>query len=259
MKIKVGAVSPSPYGDRFRVMGKYVENNCVDLICFPEEFFGYDFINKKPTFVPKIEVVKKVSKLARENNMLIVTGFLESVKNGFYNKSLLISPTGLLGEYTKINPTKEELKKGHMPGKKIRVFNTKLGKISMLICYEAWFPELARIATYKGAEIICFPTGLDVGGLRDKNWLMLWWARAIENTAYVIGCVNAIGKVSSMICGPEKILALKQKSGVSVAELDLGRLRKIREGKIKANTEMALLKRRTDFLKKLENRMVRQI
>jgi len=259
MKVKVGAVSPSCKGDRFQVMKEYIESKDLDLICFPEEYLGFDFNKWKPTYVSKEEVVTKVSELARKNDVHIVTGFLELIKKRprekFFNKALLFSPKGLVGTYIKTNPTQGEIEHGQVPGNKVDVFETEIGKIAMLICYEVWFPELSRIAALKGAEIICFPTGIDIGK-EDKTWQTLWWARAIENNAYVVQCINAKNSVISVICGPEKILACSEKEGMITAELDLDRLRKIREGKVETEIEPALLKRRNAFLRKIGKKML---
>jgi predicted amidohydrolase len=202
-------------------------------------------------------VVQKVSSLAKENNVHIVTGFLEALRNGkFYNEALLFSPKGFVGAHIKTVPYEDEIASGCLAGDKVEVFDTIIGKISMLICWEVWFPELARIAALKGAEIICFPTGENISLRRDKAWITLWWARAIENNAYVIQSINAKGAVTSVICGPEMILSIGKKEGIITAELDMDRLRKIREGTIETRIEAALLKRRSPFLKKIGNKMI---
>lgn len=256
MKIKVGAVSPSCYGARFQVMQKYIEGKNLDLIVFPEEYFGTDFVTGEPTYIAKEDVVNNVSKLAKDNDVHIVTGFLEALKNGrFHNEALLFSPEGLVGTYIKTTPYVNELE-SLFPGSEVKVFETKIGKISMLICWEVWFPELARIATLKGAEIICFPTGQDISTTNDRAWLTLWQARAIENDVYVIACVNAKGAVTSMICGPEGTLAIGEREGIITAELNMDRLEEIREGTVKTQIEPALVRRRSPFLRKIGDKML---
>ena len=257
MIVRVGAVSPSIEGDRFKVMHRYVESRDLDLIVFPEEFFGTDFVTGRPTHVSKAEVVKKVSTLAREYDVYIVTGFWHVLRNGnSYNEALLFSPEGLVGTHIKTVVTEDEMSSGCLPGDKVEVFDTRIGKISMLICWEVWFPELARIAALKGAEIICFPTGEDISVEKDKAWVTLWWTRAIENDVYVVQSINAKGSVASVICGPEKILAISRKEGMITAELDMDRLKKIREGTVETRIEPALLKRRSPFLRKIGDKIM---
>jgi len=259
MKIRVGAVSPPVEGDRFETMRKYIEKKKLDLVCFPEEYFGWDYVKGKPTYIKKREVVERVSEIARQNKTYIITGFLELAKKSpkrFWNETLFFSPEGLIGTHIKIALTPNEIKKGYLAGDKVDVFTTKIGKISPLICYEVWFPEIARIAVLNGAEILSFSSGVNIGK-RDKQWKVLWWSRAIENNAFVIACVNAKDGVTSIICGPEKILACKYREGMAIAELDLSNLRKIREGKSNVKiTEIALLNRRGKFLKRIGNRML---
>jgi predicted amidohydrolase len=250
--VRVGAVSPSIKGDRFEVMKKYVEGQDLDLIVFPEEFFGTDFVTDKPTYISREEVVREVSALAKDNDVHIVTGFLEAIGDGkFYNEALLFSPEGLVGTHTKTVLTEGEINSGCLAGDKVEVFNTKIGKIAMFICWEVWFPELSRIAALKGAEIICFPTGTDINVKKDKAWLTLWWARAVENDVYVVQSINAKGSITSVIYSPEKILAIGRKEGMITAELDMDRLKKMREGTVKTRIESALLKRRSPFLRKI--------
>ena len=258
MKVKAAAVSPPIKGDRLQVMKRCIEEKTLDLAVFPEEYFGYDWYRSQYTYITKEEVVNGVSDIAEQNNLHIVAGFLESTGTSprkFWNKALLFSPSGLVGEYIKTTLGEWDISHGQLPGNKIEVFDTEIGKIAMLICWEVWFPELARIAALKGAEIICFPTGYDIG-IEDKAWQTLWWARAIENNAYVIECVNAKGSVISSIYSPEKILARSREEGVITADLDIEHLRKLREGNIETEIEPALIRRRSTLLKEVGCKMM---
>lgn len=257
MRIRVGAVSTDFIGDRFQVMEKYVRSVKLDLISFPERYFGIrdEELQSIEIFSLK-EVVENVSRLSKDCNVHIVTGFIEPLKGDtkrYWNKALLFSPEkGLIGTYTKTTPTLGELKKGTQPGHQIEVFKCKIGKIAMLVCFEVWFPELARIATLRGADIICFPSGGDITPMIDR-WETLWKVRAIENNVYVIGCLNAEKIATSIICGPEGILASSRKKGLIQATLDLDRLERIRKGELETETQriLALLKKRGPFLREI--------
>ena len=81
-----------------------------------------------------------------------------------------------------------------------RVFNTKFGKIAVLICYDQWFPEAARIVSLMEADMIFYPTAIGtVDGLEqgEGNWQQAWEGvqrgHAIANGAVVAG-VNRVGK-----------------------------------------------------------------
>jgi len=257
MRIRVGAVSTDFVGDRFEVMEQYIRGVKLDLICFPEGFFGLrdEELRAIETFSLG-EIVERVSRLSKDYNVHIVTGFIERVKKGaknYWNKALLFSPEkGLMGIHVKTTPTSTELEKGIQPGHMIEVFKCRIGRIAMLICFEAWFPELARIATLKGADIICFPSGGDIAPMIDR-WETLWKARAIENNVYVIGCLNAEKTATSMICGPEGILVSSRKKGIIQATLDLDRLKRIRKGELEIETQYvpALLKRKEPFMREI--------
>lgn len=135
MKIKAAAVSPSIKGDRLQVMKKNIEGKNLDLAVLPEEYFGYDWYRRQPTYITKEKVVNNVSNIAEQNNLHIVTGFLESTGESsekFWNKALLFSPNGLVGEYTKTTLTDWEIKHGQLLGKKIEVFDTKIARYQCL-------------------------------------------------------------------------------------------------------------------------------
>jgi predicted amidohydrolase len=84
----------------------------------------------------------------------------------------------LLGKYRKVTLPREEIDGGITPGDSFPVFETDFGKIGIMICWDVYFPEPARMLALKGAEIILLPIW---GG--D---LTLAKARAIENQIYLV-------------------------------------------------------------------------
>jgi len=266
MRIKVGVVSTSFAEDRFQTMEDYVKSEKLDLICFPEGYFGVtDEQLVHIELFSSQELVQKISSLSKDYGVHIVTGFMElartQTEKRYWNKALLFSPEkGLVGTYAKTTPTPGETKKGIMAGNQIKVFKTRIGNMAMLICFEVWFPELARIATLKGADIICYPSGGDISRMMDR-WEILWRARAVENNVYVLGCLNAEQMAKSIICGPEGILTSSHSKGMITAILDLQRLKRIRKGEAETETQFvpALLKRRSQFLKEAGRRLVDEV
>jgi predicted amidohydrolase len=110
-----------------------------------------------------------------------------------YNTAILINDEGkIIGKYRKTHPFPTERKEGGgwtTPGDKADVFDTKLGKIGMIICYDGDFPELCRVEAIKGAEIIVRPSAL----LRSYDiWQFVNQARAYDNHVYFIA-VNSVG------------------------------------------------------------------
>jgi predicted amidohydrolase len=118
-------------------------------------------------------------KLARRHNLHIVAGLLERDSHLIYNVAVLIGPDGrTLGKYRKVALPRGEIAGGITPGRDYPVFETRFGKIGMMVCYDGFFPEVARQLSMKGAEIIAWP----VWGCNP----LLGAARACENHVYVI-------------------------------------------------------------------------
>jgi len=110
-----------------------------------------------------------------------------------YNSSILIGPDGeIIGIYDKTHPFPLERADcgGWVTlGNRADVFETELGTIGMIICYDGDFPELSRLLAVKGAEIIVRPSAL----LRSFDiWHITNAARAYDNHVYVVA-TNSVG------------------------------------------------------------------
>jgi len=131
--------------------------------------------------------------MAIRYNVNIVGGSQFAVEGeDLYNISYLFRRDGTIEKQYKIHITPNESRWwGVTPGNRVEVFDTDCGKIGILICYDAEFPELARIATAKGAKILFVPFNTDerYGYLRVRHCSQ---ARAIENQIYVAiaGCAG---------------------------------------------------------------------
>ena len=151
------------------------------LICLPE------FLNKRFTRLTYEKVAARIpgpvteyfARLAKANDLHIVAGLVEKEGNVLYNTAVLVGPEGYVGKYRKAALTLGEANTaGFTPGNDYPVFETKIGKIGMMICYDLYFPEVARNLTKNGAEIIAMPIA---GGNP-----VLAQARAIENQVYLV-------------------------------------------------------------------------
>jgi predicted amidohydrolase len=110
-----------------------------------------------------------------------------------YNSSILIGPDGeIIGTYDKTHPFPlERCDSGGWVtlGNRAEVFETALGSIGMIICYDGDFPELSRLLAVKGAEIITRPSAL----LRSYDiWYITTCARAYDNHVYMVA-TNSVG------------------------------------------------------------------
>ena len=109
------------------------------------------------------------------------------------------------------------------------MFVTKFGKIGISVCSEIYCPEIPRILSLKGAEILFFPTGNVRWALFD-TWKTLIWARAIENLAFTVACQHIWGMEDAIgtIASPEEILAESTKEGIITATLDMNHIKWLR-------------------------------
>src|SRR5215216_6333911 len=93
---------------------------------------------------------------AEGSDVCVVGGLLERKGDTLYNSAVLLGP-GMLGRYRKTHLWDKE-KLLYEPGRELPVFDTILGRIGILICYDAWFPEAARTLALKGAQLLCVPS-----------------------------------------------------------------------------------------------------
>jgi predicted amidohydrolase len=171
----------------------------ADLLIMPElSLTGYvvrDQIYELAEEIPGVST-RHLQKIAKSTDLHIVFGMPELSKNAHatvYNAAVLVNPHGVVGKYRKMYlPTHSvfEEKRYFRPGYQPAVFSTKLGKIGLIICYDIFFPEVARLARLEGAQlIVCISAS---PGVRRAFFEVLTTARAIENTAY-LAFVNLSG------------------------------------------------------------------
>ena len=198
------------------------------------------------------ESTELFSELAKKHKIVIIAPLFEKAANGkFYNTAAVINSDGnVLGTYRKAHIPqdpyfyeKNYFAKGDSPYK---VFETSFAKVAVLICYDQWFPEPARICTLKGAEIIFYPTAIGyVKGYtsQDGDWHEAWKtvqrAHAIANGVHV-AAVNRVGGEGelefwggSFVCDSfGKVLgeASTVKEEVVVSEVDLSKNKRIQDG-----------------------------
>ncbi|MBI1310132.1 carbon-nitrogen hydrolase family protein [bacterium] len=157
--------------------------------------------------------------LAKQHDLYIVAGLLERDGHLIYNVATLIGPDGnVVGNYRKVTLPRGEVEGGITPGHEYPVFPTRFGKVGMMICYDGFFPEVARELSNRGAEVIAWP----VWGCNP----LLGAARACENHVYVISStytdVSADWMISAVFGHDGKPLAQARDWGtVAVTEVDL--------------------------------------
>lgn len=144
------------------------------------------------------EIVEDISKLAVSYNINIIAGSMPVIEDGeLYNVAYLCRRDGTLETQYKIHPTPHEKRAWIMQGGDgLSVFDTDFGKIGILICYDVEFPELARLQSEHGMQMLFVPFWTDTKNayLRVRTCAH---ARAIENECYVViaGSVGNLPKV----------------------------------------------------------------
>ena len=114
------------------------------------------------------QVVDHFSKLAKELEVVLPISFFEKAGEVYFNSVAMADADGtILGVYRKShipNAQGYQEKEYFSPGDTgFRVFNTRYGKVGVLICWDQWFPEAARCLTLMGADIILYPTAIGSG------------------------------------------------------------------------------------------------
>lgn len=134
--------------------------------------------------------------VAKKEKVYIVFGMIEKSEKAhavLYNSAVLLGPEGFIGRYQKTHlPTHSvfEEKRYFRPGYQTPVFDTDIGKIGLMICYDVFFPEVARMLRLNGSQLtVCISAS---PAIRRKFFEVLTVARAMENTTY-LAFVNLTG------------------------------------------------------------------
>lgn len=180
----------------------------ANLLVLPEMFNSGCMIGSRAEAyalaepVPGGQSTRLLLELARTHGVYLVASLLERKGPDLYNTAVLAGPEGLVGKYRKLHPCEDEVYWVEPGDLGLPVFHTPIGRIAMLICLDAYYPEAARVCAMQGADIICIPSNwMDVKESRqlpDPYWTMapvLCMANALSNHVLVVGtnCVGMLG------------------------------------------------------------------
>ncbi len=184
----------------------------AQIICLQELFSSLYFCDvesyenfKLAETIPG-ETTEKLSELAKQLGVVIIASLFEKRAEGLYhNTTAVIDADGAyLGKYRKMHipddPSFYE-KFYFTPGDLgYKVFKTKFANIGVLICWDQWYPEAARITSLMGAEMLFYPTAIGWATSQDEAtneeqynaWQMIQRSHAVANGVPVIS-VNRVG------------------------------------------------------------------
>jgi len=187
----------------------------ADIVCLPE---GITLVGTEKTYLDVSETIpgpttKFLGHIAKKYNMYIVAGIYEKDGPVLYNTAVLLGRDGKLqGKYRKVAVPREEIDGGITPGETFPVFDTDFGTIGIMVCWDVFFPEPARMLAFNGAEVIFMPIwGGDITLAR---------ARAIENQVYLVSSSYHM-KTGVFDKTGEFIAEGTEKKPVVVVEVDL--------------------------------------
>jgi predicted amidohydrolase len=133
----------------------------ANLIVLPElATTGYAFASREEAFahaepIPSGPTMKRLCDFAQQHRIYLAAGLAEREGVKLYDTAVLVGPDGFIGKYRKAHLWNQE-KLWFTPGDLgFPVFDTPIGRIGLLICWDIWFPEVPRILALQGADIIC--------------------------------------------------------------------------------------------------------
>jgi predicted amidohydrolase len=144
-----------------------------------------------------------------------ITGLLERDGDALYNAAILVGPDGLIGSYRKTHLPFLGVDRFVTPGDSLKVYDTAIGRIGLIICYDLRFPEVTRTLALHGADMVALPTNFPMAARLQCD--VIAPARAAENRIYLL-VANRVGKERwGEFCGLSQIV---DPYGTRLAETD---------------------------------------
>ena len=230
------------------------------LICFPEFQMAYSPPQQKSESLHKIaekitgNFVSTLSNSAKQNRITVIATLYEIINTNdknhkVFDTGVIINELGKLQSiYRKVHlydalgfKESEKLLAGSIIEKPSK---TSVGKLGLLICYDMRFPEISRILTVNGANILVSPSAWVAGFMKREHWEIMVRARAIENGVYVLA-PNQVGNIycgHSMAVDPfgATIIDMENREGIAFIDIDCSKIDTTRR------TLPLLTNRRTD-------------
>ena len=242
--MKAGCYQFSPsFGNKKQNIEKVasaIKNAASDLIVLPEFFAtGYQFTSTDEVAglsepIPKGYTTELLSDLSYEKNIFIVAGLPEKSGDTFYNSAVLTGPNGYIGKYRKTHLFFEETLYFTPGDTGFKVWDTAIGRIGIMICFDWFYPESMRSLALSGAEVVAHPANLVLPFCPDAMPV-----RCLENMVFAVtanrtGTENRnenqsltfIGKSEIVSPGGEILVrATENEETLIIADIDLEKAR----------------------------------
>ena len=222
--------------ENLKKMGTVLAGSEADLALFGELYLtGYMIRDGAAKLAEPVDgpSVRSVQKMAAEHGTHVVFGMPERAAKGktLWNTSVLVAPDGRTWPYRKIylanfGPFEENVWFGR--GSDLVIADTKVGKVGLLICYDMFFPELAKALALEGAEVLAVISAAPHTSRKFFDAILP--ARAIENTVYVL-YANLVGtELNQVFSGGTQAIGPRGE--------DLGRGKDHREDVVSADVDL---------------------
>jgi N-carbamoylputrescine amidase len=185
---------------------------------------------------PGAPTLRAWHRVTEETGIFVVGGLLEKEGDTLYNSALVVGPDNFLGRYRKTHLWDGE-KLLYEPGRDLPVFQTPFCNVSVLVCYDVWFPEASRTLALRGADLLCVPANAPDDWVPEgqrRGDLTMLNAHAISNAnanRLFVTCANRVGDGylgrSCIIDATGGVLAFGSATAEELvsAEIDTGRSR----------------------------------
>lgn len=217
---------PSSIEANLKLMGEMLDRagrEKADVVCLSENVVGRGVNLPAPERAKAVAAptLKLLAEKARQYRMYVLTTFEEFSEGAVYNTAFFFDREGrLAAKYRKIHLPLAEAEMGYTPGGEYKVVDTDFGRVGLLICWDNWFPETARILRMKGAELLLQPLAGDV----EAHWDAVTKARAMENGVYLVASGLVPASASRIVDPAGEVLAeVSGDFSLAVREIDLNK------------------------------------
>lgn len=211
VQMACGAIPQTNLNDALAKVGEAARRG-AKVICLPELFRSHYFCQREdPAWFDLAESVPgpstdALSKVAKQHNVVVMVPIFERRTAGLYHNSVVVldGDGSIAGLYRKMHVPDDPAyyeKFYFTPGDTgFHAISTSVGKLGVLICWDQWYPEAARLMTLHGAEILFYPTAIgwhpsekaQEGETQRSAWQTIQRSHAIANGVFV-AAVNRVG------------------------------------------------------------------